>query len=264
MRIEEAGPFRLVSMKSSAGFYFYGSLNDFLPNSLKNNWITFEFTGNPSIKDSIEALGIPHTEVEVILVNKSPVNFNYGIAPEDAVEVYPMDYKEHPRGTLTLINKQSIPHKFICDVHLGKLTRLLRLLGFDVYYNQHLDDRLIAEIADLENRTVLTCDVGLLKYKAIKHGYWLRSQNLEEQLTEVLNRFKLINKMAPFSRCLACNGIIKQVAKEAVVDLIPAQTKQHFNEFYRCTDCNRIYWKGSHYKKMLQFVEHIKDRCKTD
>jgi hypothetical protein len=230
----------------TARFRFYGSLNDFLRPRNKDAWISYTFTNTPAIKDAIEAIGIPHTEVKEIIINQHPAPFYHLLQPNTLAEVYP--YDQIP----------SAPQKFILDVHLGKLARLLRLLGFDTLYENNYTDRMIADTLKAETRIVLTRDINLLKHKVIEWGYWLRSQHPPNQLREVLHRYRLADKIQPFTRCLACNGCIDLVNKEAIADKLQPDTARYFNEFYQCRSCKRVYWKGSHYERMLQWVEKFK------
>jgi uncharacterized protein len=241
-------------MQHSATFYFNGSLTDFLPKSKKNTAITYAFKGTPAIKDSIEALGVPHTEVALIVTKAHAVGFDYLVNNNDEVQVFPYDMN----GMLNkLYEKIEHPLKFILDVHLGKLARLLRLLGFDACYENNLSDKTIAEISASEDRIVLTRDVGLLKHKAIKYGYWLRSQNSDEQLREVIKRYNLSSEIKPFTKCIACNGDIIPVSKDDVLEMLPPKTKDYFNEFFQCGNCKRVYWKGSHYERMIEFIKRL-------
>jgi hypothetical protein len=230
----------------SARFRFYGSLNDFLRSRNKDSWISYAFTNIPAIKDAIEAIGIPHTEVKEIIINKQSVPFSHPLLPNTLAEVHPY------------IQISSAPQKFILDVHLGKLARLLRLLGFDTLYENNYTDRMIADSLKAENRIVLTRDINLLKHKVIEWGYWLRSQQPPDQLQEVLYRYMLTDKIQPFTRCLACNGCIDLVNKEEIADKLPPDTARYFNEFYQCRSCKRVYWKGSHYERMFQWIEKFK------
>ncbi|MCC9137818.1 Mut7-C ubiquitin/RNAse domain-containing protein [Pontibacter silvestris] len=244
-------------MPGPANFRFYGSLNDFLPRSKKHSQISYDFKNTPAVKDAIEAIGIPHPEIDVVLANDVPVDFTYPLQPNDLIKVYPATPECKCPSSYSLQANLPVTNNFVLDVHLGKLAKALRMLGFNTLYQNDYTDKTIATIAEQENRIVLTRDVGLLKHKAIKHGYWLRSQHLEEQLAEVISYFKLKKKSQPFTRCLECNNNISVVAKEAVLDKLPPKTKQYFNEFYQCPTCSRVYWKGSHYDRMLQFVKRI-------
>ncbi|KIC93514.1 Mut7-C RNAse domain-containing protein [Flavihumibacter solisilvae] len=231
----------------SASFRFHDSLNDFLPWRRKFSVIRYEFYIAPTVKDAIESMGVPHPEVDVILVNKIAVDFDYHLHEGDAIEVYPVSVKH---GT---------PIKFILDVHLGSLARMLRLLGFDTLYQNYYEDKVIVQIAVTENRIILTRDVLLLKHKVIRSGYWLRSQHTYEQTTEVIKYFGLTGRFRPFSRCLECNGLIMETTREEVEGKVPLQVSQDFDEFFTCSDCLRVYWKGSHYDKMKLVIERFRD-----
>ncbi|MCD4696611.1 MAG: Mut7-C RNAse domain-containing protein, partial [Bacteroidales bacterium] len=145
--------------------------------------------------------------------------------------------------------------KFILDVHLGKLARYLRMLGFDTLYENNYPDPQIIDIAKKEKRIILTRDVGILKNSAVTHGYWVRSQNPREQLREVITRFDLSVNIKPLFRCMECNGIIEKVDKKEIIDQLKPKTKKYFNEFFRCTQCKKVYWEGSHYKKMINSIK---------
>src|SRR5688572_15589048 len=203
-------------MEAPAAFRFHGLLNDFLPKAKRDTWISYHFQGKPAVKDAIEALGVPHPEVRVILVNQKPVTFAYQLQPEDRVEVFPVELAAAFDETTYLSPPVPEIARFVLDVHLGKLAKKLRMLGFDTVYQNNYDDKTIAGLSAAENRIVLTRDVGLLKQKHIKWGYWLRSQMPDTQLQEVISRFGLEKKLAPFTRCLECNGQLEKVAKELV------------------------------------------------
>ncbi len=245
-------------MVQTAYFYFYGNLNDFLPSFQKQKEIAYSFGGKPALKDAIDALGVPHPEADVVLVNGQHQNFDCLLQANDRVAVYPAGTKD---AGLTAFSRQAtlpVWHKFILDVHLGKLAKSLRLLGFDTLYRTDYDDKTIVQIARAEERIILTRDIGLLKHKTVIWGYWLRSQHSEKQLTEVLAYFKFLPAFRPFTRCLVCNGNLVGVSKESVLDKLPPKTKKYFQEFYQCQTCERVFWKGSHYDRMEAFVDRLK------
>lgn len=244
-------------MDKTARFQFFGFLNDFLSKNQKEKEVAYHFKNNPAIKDAIEALGVPHPEVEVILVNEHPVSFNYFLQNEDQVNVYPPENLKNWPQALPLREAVPEPIRFILDVHLGKLTKSLRLLGFDTVYENNYDDQTIAERATAEKRVILTRDIGLLKLKVVQWGYWLRSQNSEKQLAEVWAYYKLKSRIQPFTRCLVCNGLLQNVPKEAVLEQLPPKTKIYFQEFHQCQTCHRVFWKGSHYERMEAFVQQL-------
>ena len=238
-------------MQQTADFYFHGSLNDFLRRVKRDTRLAYTFSSHQTVKDMIEAIGVPHVEVWEVLVHEERVPLSHRLQPADRVEVYPYDGREEE------LLQGIADRKFVLDVHLGTLARSLRMLGFDTVYANTFTDKDIAGIAEAEQRIVLTRDVNLLKQKAIPAGYWLRSQHTEEQLTEVIRRFRLLDLIRPFSRCMVCNGMIAAVPKETVLDQLPPKTKLYFEKFYRCASCQRVYWKGTHYERMQELVYRL-------
>jgi hypothetical protein len=241
---------------SKSSFRFHDSLNDFLLPLKRNTWIEYIFNDTPAIKHAIESIGIPHPEVDLIIINGAPVDFKYPLRDKDIVEVYPV-FSAGDLAETGALNRPFFYEKFILDVHLGKLAKILRLFGFDTYYKNDYDDKTIVQIAETEKRTVLTRDVNLLKHKSITIGYWLRSQFAEEQLKEVIRRFRLKAKFKPFERCVECNGKIIKIEKSAVLDKLLPKTILYYNDFFQCICCKRIYWRGSHYEQMQQYIERM-------
>lgn len=241
-----------------AEFRFIDELNDFLSKYRKNKTLIYHFERNPSVKDSIEAQGVPHTEVELIVVNGKSVGFDYNMKNGDRVSVYPDFNAEDIPSKVRLRGEPKI--KFVLDVHLGKLARILRMLGFDVLYRNDYDDHDIAGFAEREERIVLTRDSKLLKFKVIDHGYWLRSTDPDIQILEVANRYGLFLMICPFQRCMECNGLIEKVSKELISDRLEPKTGDYFNEFFKCANCERIYWKGSHYDHMVSYIDQLRNK----
>lgn len=239
-------------MRNKVQFRFYGNLNDFLSSDSSESYIDYTYDEAPSVKDAIEALGVPHPEVHTILVNNTPADFGYMLRSGDKFDVYPV-----ADGAFGF---QPNELRFVLDVHLGKLAKALRMLGFDTLYENSYTDKLMADLALSEKRIVLTRDVGLLKHKVITYGYWLRSQHLEEQLAEVINYFYLKDHFRPLTRCLVCNTTIVQVEKASVYEQLPPKTKLYYHEFYQCPLCKRVYWKGSHYERMEAFINHLSNK----
>lgn len=242
-----------------ASFRFYEELNDFLPRNKRKVSFEHHFEGSPGIKDVIEALGVPHAEVDLILVNGESVDFPYRLQDGDRVAVYPV-FEALDISAVSKVRRVPLREpKFILDVHLGKLAKRLRLLGFDALYRNDLQDKEIVEISLNEKRIILTRDIGLLKNKRVTHGYWLRSQQPKRQLREIVRRFDLENLIQPFTRCLECNGNIHPVEKEAVLRRLPPNTRKYYQNFYQCAECGKIYWEGSHYQKMVSFLKDFED-----
>lgn len=209
------------------------------------------------MKDAIEAIGVPHVEVGAILINDVPSTFSAQVKANDRISVYPIDELPDLQDGSLLRPPVSDPPRFILDVHLGSLARLLRMLGFDVYYDNHYSDQRIAELASIEDRIVLTRDVGLLKHKIITWGRWLRSQHTEEQFNEVKNLYNLSQHFKPFSRCISCNGFIHSVSKQNVQSLVPIMTYEVYSSFYQCSNCKKVFWKGTHFDKMVNKIRSL-------
>lgn len=242
----------------AAEFRFYEELNDFLPAAKHKQPLAYRFNGNPGIKDAIEAQGVPHTEVDLIVVNGQSVGFDYQLQSGDRVAVYPVFEGLDISPVVKLREKPLRKIAFVVDVNLGRLARKLRLLGFDTLFsNSYRDDEIVA-IAAEQRRIVLTRDRRLLHAKAVTHGYWVRSVLVARQVEEVLRRFDLAGLIQPFSRCADCNGEIEPVAKEQVLDRLEPKTRKYYDTFYRCSACNKIYWEGSHIGKIRErFGEYI-------
>ena len=246
-----------------AYFRFYGSLNDFLPSSRRQQGFAYLVRGNPSIKDTIEALGIPHPEVELILANGQSVDFSYSLKNGDRFSVYPQ-FTSLSLGSLQLLRPHLLLTRFVLDVHLGKLATYLRLLGFDTWYRNDCDDEELADISDSEQRILLTRDRGLLKRSIVTYGYCVRAINPIQQSREVLQRFALWDKIRSFQRCLRCNGDLVSVDLDEVSARLPTKTRQYYNKFYLCQGCQQIYWKGSHYSDLQKLVQKITNENMTD
>ena len=239
-----------------AYFRFYSSLNDFLPSDRKQQEFAYQVKGNPSIKDIIEALGVPHPEVELILANGQSVNFDYSLQDGDRFSIYP-HFTSFSLGSRSLLRPPLWPTRFVLDVHLGKLASYLRLLGFDSWYRHDCDDEELAVISDSEQRILLTRDRGLLKRRIVTYGYWVRAIKPIQQSREVLQRFALRSKIQPFRRCLRCNGNLVPVELDEVSARLPAKTRQYYDEFYLCQRCQQVYWKGSHYSGLQRLVVRL-------
>jgi uncharacterized protein with PIN domain len=246
----------------TAEFRFYEELNDFLPPERRKAPFPYSFDGTPSVKDAIEALGVPHTEIDLILVNGLSVGFGHRLSDGDRVAVYPVFESLDISPVVRLRPEPLREPKFILDGLLGRLAKYLRLLGFDTSYDRTLDDTGIIRIAQQEQRIILTRDRGLLKHGSVTHGYLVRSADTAKQAIEVVRRFDLACRLRPFSRCTVCNGIIEEVAKESVLGRIPPKAAVYYDRFSRCGSCGRIYWRGSHAERMEQTVHRLAALCK--
>ncbi|HOF22107.1 MAG TPA: Mut7-C RNAse domain-containing protein [Bacteroidales bacterium] len=241
----------------TAYFRFYEELNDFLPSGRKQQSFQHSFRGDPSIKDVIESLGVPHTEIDLILVNGRPVDFSYKPGNEDHISVYPVFESFNISGVTRLRQEPLRTLKFIADVHLGKLVRYMRLLGFDTLFERTYDDREIVELSVSQKRVILTRDRQLLKNRRVTHGYWVRSSDPREQIREIADRFDLRNDLKIFTRCMECNGLLSEISKEEVSADLPPRTRQYYQRFRKCGGCGKIYWEGSHYENMKKEIGNL-------
>lgn len=230
----------------TAEFRFYEELNDFLPAGRRKRAFAYAFSGTPAVKDTIEALGVPHTEVDLVLVDGRSVGFDHRLAGGERIAVYPVFERLDIEPVVRLRPQPLRVTRFVLDVHLGALARYLRLLGFDAVWRNDLEDAEIVEIAAAERRIVLTRDVGLLKAGRVTHGYWLRATEPLEQLDEVVLALDLGRSIAPYSRCLACNGVLADVGRDDAARDAPPRVLEMHDEFRRCTGCDRVYWPGTH------------------
>ena len=209
--------------------------------------VPLEFKGSPAIKHMVESLGIPHTEVGSLRVNGLPAALGDLLWPGDRVEVSGIE------PGLGIFNSRGQPN-FIADNHLGRLAAYLRMLGFDTLYRNDYQDDELAAVAHLEERILLTRDRRLLMRRELLYGCCLRSLDSREQFGEVVRRYALTKTARPFRRCLSCNHVLEEVDKAAVLDRLQPLTRRYFEEFARCPACDQIYWKGSHYERMLELI----------
>jgi hypothetical protein len=241
----------------TATFRFYEELNDFLAPEHRRRDFDSVCARAATTKHMIEALGVPHTEVELILVNGESVGFDRLIENGDRVAVYPkcealditplLRVREHPLR---------VTH-FIADAHLGGLARLLRMAGFDTLYDNNFLDSDIAAIAARENRIVLTRDRELLKRREITHGCYLHALKSNEQLREIIDRLDLARSARPFTLCLHCNLPLHAIDKSAVRQLVPQGVFERYEHFTICDNCRRVFWAGSHWKRMQALLGGI-------
>lgn len=238
----------------TAEFRFYEELNDFLPERRQRRSFRYTFTGSPAVKDAIEAIGVPHTEIDVILVDGVSVGFDRQLTGAERVAVYPV-FERIDVTPLTRLRPAPLRvTRFVADVHLGTLARYLRLIGFDSVWRNDLDDAQIIDIAVREQRIILTRDRGILRNGRVTRGYWLRATDPLAQLEEIVRALDLTRQIHPFTRCMECNGPLRAIDRREAARSVPLQVLLLHRQFTRCGDCGRVYWPGSHQAKLDRVV----------
>lgn len=240
--------------EQQATLRFHAELNDFIPRARRHSAIVHDFRGRVSIKDMIESLGVPHTEVVALLVNGRSRDFSYLVSDEDQIDVYPISAAEAATPYLPLRPPIPFPPCFVLDTHLGQLASYLRMLGFDTLYRNDYDDSELAAIANAEERILLTRDRGLLKRGILVHAYYVRETDPRRQVGEIVRRYQLEPAIQPLCRCIRCNGLLHPVPKDQIAERLEPKTRKHYQEFSQCGSCGQIYWKGSHFQKIEQLV----------
>ena len=239
---------------NSAKFRFYGELNDFLPISKQGTAFSHSFRANPSLRDMLCSFGVPAAEVDLILVNDKSVDFSYKLENDDNVSVYPV-FESFDITDVTHLRARPLRvSRFILDVHLGKLAKYMRLLGFDSSFSSSFSDDEIIRASTGEKRIILTRDRGLLQDRRVTHGYCVRSEVPFDQAKEVVRKFDLAGSAKPFTLCLVCGVKLVPASKDEIMDKLQPGTLEYYDEFRRCPGCGRIYWEGTHYEKMKKIT----------
>jgi hypothetical protein len=253
-----AGGATIVAVTGHVDVRVYAELNDFLAPEQRGTTLQRPFRPHQTVKDVIEAAGIPHTEVDLIVVGGEAVSFSHRPVPGDRIAVYPV-FEYLDIGPIARLRPDPLREpRFVVDVHLGRLARLLRLVGFDARWASDLDDDTLASIGQAEHRIVLTRDRGLLKRRRVSHGMFVRSEQPVEQVVDVLRRLDLGARLAPFTRCMRCGGELVAVRKAEVLDRLQPRTREHVDEFHRCAACGQIYWRGAHHPQLADLVLRIR------
>jgi uncharacterized protein with PIN domain len=237
-----------------ATFRFYEELNDFLAPARRRRAFDCACARAATTKHMIEALGVPHTEVELVLVNGESVGFDRLLQEGDRVAVYPKFEAFDISALLRVRERPLRTMRFVADAHLGGLARLLRMAGFDTLYDNNIEDSYIEGIAMSEDRVVLTRDRELLKRRGITHGCYIHTLKSAQQLREIYDRLDLASSARPFTLCLHCNAPLRAIDKALILDQLPPTVRVLQHEFSTCDVCRRIFWKGSHWARMCALL----------
>ncbi len=240
-----------------AYFRFYEELNDFLPAARRKVEFAHRFERRASIKDMIESFGVPHPEIELILVNGQSVGFSYILQDGDHVSVYPVFECLDISPLIRLRPAPLRRPRFVVDCNLGRLARYLRLLGLDCVYRNDFTDDDVAAISVQQHRIVLTRDRRLLHRKIISHGFFVREIRPRDQAREVLSRLDLYRRVKPFSRCTRCNALLHAVQKGHIEHRLEPKTRRYYQHFLQCPDCKKIYWQGGHHVRARTLIDEL-------
>lgn len=242
---------------TTATFRFYSKLNAFLPRERRGQAFSCTCAQRATTKHMIEALGVPHTEVSLVLADGDPVGLDWLIREGERIAVYPR-FEQIDIGSLSRMSSlPDQPLRFVADAHLGGLARLLRMAGFDTLFDNHYEDAAMVELANRERRVLLTRDRALLMHRAVLHGCYVWALKPAEQLRELYARLDLAAQAQPFSLCLGCNTPLRVVHKQDVLDQLPERVQQRHDRFLGCDSCNKLFWEGSHWQDMRALLESL-------
>jgi uncharacterized protein with PIN domain len=238
----------------------YEELNDVLPAQRRRQSFSCSVPPGSTTRAVIESLGVPHTEVDLVLVNGESADFSRILREGDRLSAYPV-FESFDVTAVSRVRAAPLRRtRFSADVHLGKLARFLRMMGFDSSWGNDRDDDVIVRSARSEGRIILTRDRGLLKRRAVTHGYLVRSLSPREQLGEVLARFDLSGQVRMFARCMSCNTALARVNRVSVLDRLPPAVAESCTEFSRCPGCGRVFWRGTHWQRMTEMAAEMLGR----
>jgi uncharacterized protein with PIN domain len=236
----------------SVRLVFHGELVELLnkngtPGSIR------ELLRTAPVKDLVESQGIPHTEVGSIVTSSGEErDFRYTPDFGETLHIHPHEPPVDVTKGTVLFPRPFEKIRFIVDVNVGRLAKLLRIGGFDTLYNPKWGDGEIAEKAHTEERVLLTRDRELLKRNAVLRGRLIRSFDPWGQFGEVITFFGLGEKIDLFSRCPRCNKLLEPVKKEDVIDRLEPLTRLMYDSFTICPRCGQIYWQGSHHSRIRE------------
>ena len=233
-----------------ANLRLHGALNDFLPGTMRRGRIEIPVDGTRSVKDAIESVGVPHVEIDVIIVDGRSVDFAYLLRGGEDLDAYTSCLETSGRDILGLRPATDADARFVVDGHLAKLARNLRMAGFDVLWQNDWHDDHIVALAHDGGRTILTRDKAMLRRGDVERGYFVRATDAEGQFAEVLDALRLVPLVNAFTRCRECNALLEDVPPESVQHRLPGNVRGLYDRFRHCPGCDRVYWEGTHFQRM--------------
>lgn len=259
--VRQAGhPGRMTPEK--AELRFAEELRMFLAPRHRDGTVRVTCDGTSTLGHYVESLGVPLTEAGPLTLTEGDATTL--AAPSAAAgagtpgaRLVPPGHRLAGRESVHVApvpRPQRLPDpRFVLDVHLGTLARRLRLLGIDTSYANDRDDDALVELANAGHRVLLTRDRGLLRRRKLWRGAYVRGDDPDDQLRDVLDRFA--PPLAPWTRCTACNGPLVPSAKEDVEPLLEPGTRRTYDTFARCAACGHVYWRGAHGGRLAAIVD---------
>lgn len=222
-----------------------GELQDLLPRSRRGAALSVRLAEHATAKHLVETLGVPHTEVGSLRINGRPAALGSRLQPGDRVECWP------PSPALA----DGAPPRFAADAHLARLARYLRFIGCDTLYDPAWADDRLAATARAEQRVVLTRDRALLMRRDVDRGCWLRDDAPLAQLRQVARRYGLPGAQPGPPRCTLCNQVLATADAGTVDTRVPPRAARAHPSFWQCPECRRVYWAGSHWRRLSASVQ---------
>jgi uncharacterized protein len=244
-------------MKIEVIIRFYEELNRLLSPYLQKKDFTFQIESKTSIQQLLDKLNIPLSIIDLILVNGVSAGLKCQLNDGDRISIYPV-FETFNIAPLSLLHVKPLRRlRFICDDHLGKLAKYMRALGFDVLYNNNFQNHQVIDTSIEQKRIILTKDKLLIKNHRITRAYLVKESDSRKQLSEIVLYFDLFGCIDPLSRCLRCNNCVQPATKESIKNYVPASILNMHDCFKQCDSCKRIYWMGSHYDSMMNWIGRI-------
>ncbi len=235
----------------------YEELNQYLPAHVQKKEFMVQSPALVCVQDVIDLLKIPLEEVDLILVNGESVDISHPCQPNDRISIYPVFETLNIAPLVRLRPKPLRTPRFVCDVHLGTLAKYLRMMGIDAAYQNPISRHHLIELSNQEKRIILSKDTHMRDVAGIVRAYYVVARNLRQQVREIISYFELKDSLAPLSRCLRCNGKVWPVDKKSLVNQVPEKILALHNSFMKCHTCGRIYWKGSHFHAMMDWIQRF-------
>lgn len=253
----------LCDVRLKAVLRFYEELNDYLPPERRKVSFDHAFEDGASVSSVLAAVGVPEQQVDLVLVNGESANLDHQLRDKDRISVYPV-FESFDVSELARLEGRPLRQlRFVVDTRLGRLAAYLRMLGFDTLFERACRDAELVAVSQREKRILLTRDQRLLMHRGVTRGHLVPAEVPRIQLAEVLAHFDLAGAVKPFQRCLRCNALMEEAKKAEVLFRVPFRIRAHYERFWVCPGCGRVYWQGSHFRRMRNFIDQTLRAART-